>query len=922
MVCGFSVDGSLIIGSYFSSVNNNDDNDEKKISTVIIKNPVYQLLNYGLNINDSNKHNNYIANSNEEENQKNNLLSVKKDLIYLQNDDCNSKTKQHVILYTQGCNSSISSLLGDSPFDISTIMRWRAIKGYSLKGVRKQRILIDSLLLPSIACKKYYSKIRKQAVKSIFKEKGEFISQNSDSDFISDKNLMLLYLDQYDSDDVLLLTLDNKLEELTKNKEHLINSIISDEENFEEDLMDLPQKQLIQEHIHRCLKHSDKKIFSIWKWLLRYFGKLNADLIDKKHSMEQSKRHLDLIKQSIQNIIVSHGGNMPTRVKQQYQSLNEEKTLLESQIKSVYSIYFNSKTAENFPLELGGGILSILHQMISDPDNQTNYKSEFEIVSTNRRGTIDASTPLGTNRISLTSANNSPITSTISDEPHDSRYNRTDNVTPIDFSPHTGKQSANILNVPIPTGMQQDFRIYSNNYRIRALKLCGWINTDGYWVTEDELCKLEQNGHFEIASGFAIFRGGDFVRAIRALERSKDEKLKLAATALASLSALSNNGLRGDETNSVVKYWQDMCLALSKSLSDPYLATIFGLFAFNGDWYTVLRESTLPIKERIAISLRFLPDDDLVMLAQELAQEATKIGDLDGIILTGLSPLTVDLISSFVDRTSDVQTASLLCSTFVPRLFKDKRVDKWISTYRDLLDRWELFDLRCNFDVELGAFLLSDEHNCSFDLIGQEISRENIENEISLTINGYTNISDTLYNIFKAEEEYSTDKNNNDKNNNESEANICGWDTMNTDKPGSTFRMIVGGHVQSSQTVIQCQYCKQPITHLTNESNNPDSNKDINVKSNNEEDSQSSKIITSIHHSRIRCCVNCRKPIPRCSLCLMQVGRDFGAAWVTWCQKCGHGGHAEHLSSWFSNEEKCPVASCDCFCVNNHLIKD
>ena len=81
-------------------------------------------------------------------------------------------------------------------------------------------------------------------------------------------------------------------------------------------------------------------------------------------------------------------------------------------------------------------------------------------------------------------------------------------------------------------------------------------------------------------------------------------------------------------------------------------------------------------------------------------------------------------------------------------------------------------------------------------------------------------------------------------------------------------------------------------------------------------------------------CPNCRKPLPRCSLCLQHMGTaserpiggiraphtqnsteenssDFGTSegssktlssfstWFTWCHTCRHGGHANHIIQWF-----------------------
>lgn len=59
-------------------------------------------------------------------------------------------------------------------------------------------------------------------------------------------------------------------------------------------------------------------------------------------------------------------------------------------------------------------------------------------------------------------------------------------------------------------------------------------------------------------------------------------------------------------------------------------------------------------------------------------------------------------------------------------------------------------------------------------------------------------------------------------------------------------------------------------------------------------------------------CPNCRKPLPRCAICLMHMGTTQGGIgsgdnnkimdfsnWFTWCQSCRHGGHVAHMTHWF-----------------------
>ncbi|XP_015172042.1 PREDICTED: WD repeat-containing protein mio [Polistes dominula] len=83
-------------------------------------------------------------------------------------------------------------------------------------------------------------------------------------------------------------------------------------------------------------------------------------------------------------------------------------------------------------------------------------------------------------------------------------------------------------------------------------------------------------------------------------------------------------------------------------------------------------------------------------------------------------------------------------------------------------------------------------------------------------------------------------------------------------------------------------------------------------------------------------CPSCRKPLPRCAICLMHMGTVSGIQltsagisrneddnkltefnnWFTWCQTCRHGGHADHITHWFRQHSECPVTSCTCRCFS------
>ncbi|CAB4065826.1 unnamed protein product [Lepeophtheirus salmonis] len=92
----------------------------------------------------------------------------------------------------------------------------------------------------------------------------------------------------------------------------------------------------------------------------------------------------------------------------------------------------------------------------------------------------------------------------------------------------------------------------------------------------------------------------------------------------------------------------------------------------------------------------------------------------------------------------------------------------------------------------------------------------------------------------------------------------------------------------------------------------------------------------------LQACSSCRKPLPRCSVCLINMGTMSGlnihAAppsrdkpkkispfknFFSWCQTCRHGGHALHILDWFKDHAECPVSGCSCKCsvLDETLLK-
>jgi len=78
-----------------------------------------------------------------------------------------------------------------------------------------------------------------------------------------------------------------------------------------------------------------------------------------------------------------------------------------------------------------------------------------------------------------------------------------------------------------------------------------------------------------------------------------------------------------------------------------------------------------------------------------IEDECIKHADLHGILLTGLSAKSIDLFQSFIDKTNDIQTASLaiIHSPYV-EVIQSKQVQYWIQSYRDLLNRFKFWEKR------------------------------------------------------------------------------------------------------------------------------------------------------------------------------------------------------------------------------------
>jgi len=420
-----------------------------------------------------------------------------------------------------------------------------------------------------------------------------------------------------------------------------------------------------------------------------------------------------------------------------------------------------------------------------------------------------------------------------------------------------GEMSATVMNQKIkaaekPKGRSNQSRIqegapistkayYSEDRRV-ALQLCDWDLNDQ--VLGDRLSKLCNDGEIERAAAMALFNkkinwaidilsGASTFLKPRANAAPQDQR-SLPADPIFPVVAMALSGYSEEKKT----YWSDMCRSISTQLKRPYLRAMFAfLTTEDEDFSLVLRETEMELQDRIAFACKYLTDIKLITYVENVTTSLISGGNLEGLLLTGLTVDGIDLLENYITITSDVQTAILIIlNAKVSEVFKDKRVSDWIEYYRDLLDQWRLWHERAMFD----------------SLVQASDSSKKIPQQIS----------------------------------------------------------------------VSCTYCSKAVS-----SNFLSTGGVMRMAS-----GRFPMVGTSGRPVKAMACPGCCQPLPRCSICLLNMGslsshmQKSGAKvkmdnvvnnfnnWFTWCQNCRHGGHASHLTEWFMEHVECPVTGCNCCC--------
>ncbi|KAH7329165.1 hypothetical protein B0I35DRAFT_345500 [Stachybotrys elegans] len=231
------------------------------------------------------------------------------------------------------------------------------------------------------------------------------------------------------------------------------------------------------------------------------------------------------------------------------------------------------------------------------------------------------------------------------------------------------------------------------HHRQLCLEICTWGDPDKYdpyGPDQEDNLDLPTAVH-TMAAARVLFKGNT-KQAIHILKTASTAHPELLFVSL----ALQLMGRGGTKQNSKERLDFDGAVA---SKTDPYLRAISAIIA-TGDWSVIANQRSLPLADRAYVAVRNFSDEALTAWLRDEVALARMTGDIEAIVLTGITDDLVDVFAQYVQKFNDFQTATLVLSLSYPRYLDDIRCRAWRNAYRAYLQRHRLFFQRTKFEVE------------------------------------------------------------------------------------------------------------------------------------------------------------------------------------------------------------------------------
>lgn len=227
------------------------------------------------------------------------------------------------------------------------------------------------------------------------------------------------------------------------------------------------------------------------------------------------------------------------------------------------------------------------------------------------------------------------------------------------------------------------------HHRQLCLAICGLVKPTA--ELDQDLKKLEDEGKYTTAAAWALFEGIPD-RAVRILKKGGTDLLFIAIALDIKLKSNTSLDIDTEEWSKALKDHPQMA-------EDPYLRAIYG-YITSGNWAAIANEAALPLRDRVGVALRNFSDVQLTEWLTGQMEETTRTGDIEGIVLAGITDDMVDILAKYVEKFMDYQTPILIMSFCFPRYIDDSRCNAWRVSYKDFLHRHKENILRVKFEQQ------------------------------------------------------------------------------------------------------------------------------------------------------------------------------------------------------------------------------
>ena len=261
----------------------------------------------------------------------------------------------------------------------------------------------------------------------------------------------------------------------------------------------------------------------------------------------------------------------------------------------------------------------------------------------------------------------------------------------------------------------------------------------------------------------------------------------------------------------------------------------------------IVGDENLSLEDRVSFACTFLDDSQTAEWLRGVRDDCTMRGDLGGLVVTGLAGDGLDLLQQYLDRHDDLQTVALLVgrnvidnaaleaaasppnapgasrSTSLAR----SREWQWLWEYRNLLNKMQLFLGRASLDVQLG-----------------KRNRLIVRPGPTLAPGSATSTATGGSSPFQGKLRQS-----------QPPIGVAGRGAGNAvDRKSGSARILyqLPPHSDLTHVFLRCNYCSSslPVDPLQ----------------------QQQAAFFRKQRPLISCCANCKKPLPRCYVCLLYMG--------------------------------------------------